>query len=334
MLSRSRATASSTPAYLVPCIKLLVSVFLLGILFSRVDMARLWTAARHASSAWLLGALMLYATMVIASAWRWGLLLAAQDVRLPFRVLTSSFLVATFFNNFLPSNIGGDVVRVTDTARAAGSRTLAATVVLLDRGLGLLSLALVAAIGATVGSRLSRGGPIPPALLWSAFAIGAAVAIPAFYKPQLFARMLQPLRTFHPEWVDARLTRLTDAMSRFSAAPSAVGRCFIGALGVQAVNVAFYVAIAHSLSLPIGFSELAVIVPISFIVQLAPVSLNGFGVREATFGFYFTRIGLPLESALLLSFLGAALVMLFSLSGAVAYLSRGRGLAQLDAASI
>ena len=334
MLSRFQAATAPARAYLIPCLKVVVSVVLLVVLFSKVDVGRLWLAARQASSGWLLGALLLYGMMVVFSAWRWGLLLAAQNVRLPFRVLTSSFLVATFFNNFLPSNIGGDVVRITDTARASGSRTLATTVVLLDRCLGLLSLALVAAIGATIGSRLSRGGLIPPAVLWSGFVVGAAIAIPAFYKPQLFARLLQPLRTIHPEWVDERLTRLTSVMSRFSAAPAALGGCFMGAIAVQAVNVAFYLAIAHSLNLPIGFSELAVIVPISFIVQLAPLSVNGFGVREATFGFYFTRIGLPLESALLMSFLGAALVMLFSLSGAVAYLSRGKGFAQLDAASI
>ena len=52
--------------------------------------------------------------------------------------------------------------------------------------------------------------------------------------------------------------------------------------------------------------------------------MNGFGVREATFGFYFTRLGLPLESALLVSFIGAALVLLFSLSGGVAYVARQR----------
>ena len=85
--------------------------------------------------------------------------------------------------------------------------------------------------------------------------------------------------------------------------------------------------------IPIGFAELAVIVPISFIVQMVPVSMNGFGVREATFGFYFTRLGLPLESALLVSFVGAALIMLFSLSGGVAYLGRhgGRGQGGFDA---
>jgi hypothetical protein len=76
------------------------------------------------------------------------------------------------------------------------------------------------------------------------------------------------------------------------------------------------------MNIPIGFAELAVIVPVSFIVQMIPVSLNGFGVREATFGFYFTRLGLPLESALLVSFMGAALIMLFSLSGGLVYIGR------------
>jgi hypothetical protein len=122
--------------------------------------------------------------------------------------------------------------------------------------------------------------------------------------------------------VDERLGRLTAALSRFGAAPGALVGCFAGALGVQAVLVAFYLAIATSMSIPIGFTELAVIVPVSFIVQMAPVSVNGFGVREATFGFYFSKLGLPLESAILLSFAGAVLIMLFSLSGAVVYVTR------------
>ena len=83
-----------------------------------------------------------------------------------------------------------------------------------------------------------------------------------------------------------------------------------------------HVAIARSMNIPVGFPELAVIVPVSFIVQMIPLSVNGFGVREATFGFYFQHLGLPLESALLVSFVGAALIMLFSLSGGIVYLRR------------
>ena len=119
------------------------------------------------------------------------------------------------------------------------------------------------------------------------------------------------------------LGRLTGALAKFRNAPGALAACLLGAVVVQAVLVGFYAAIAHSMRIPVSVWHLAVIVPISFIVQMLPVSMNGFGVREATFGFYFTRLGLPLESALLVSFVGAALIIIFSLSGAVAYLLRG-----------
>lgn len=307
---------------MVPVIKAAVSLGLLAVLFSRVDVGRLWAVARTASAFWLAVALTLYLMMVLASAWRWGVLLQAQQIRLPFRRLTSSFFIATFFNNFLPSNIGGDVIRVADTAAAAGSKTLAATVVLVDRGLGLLGLVLLAAIGATLGRSLGDDGTLGARMLWAGFAAAALVAIPVLLMPHTFAKLLRPLRLIHPEWVDERLNRLTAGLGRFREAPGALGGCFIGAVFVQAVLIAFYLAIAYSMNIPIGFAELAVIVPVSFIVQMLPISMNGFGVREATFGFYFTRLGLPLESALLVSFMGAAMIMLFSLSGAVAYLGR------------
>jgi glycosyltransferase 2 family protein len=308
---------------IVPLVKAAVSVILLAVLLSRVDVARLWELARSASIPWLAGALLLYLTMILLSAWRWGLLLDAQRIRLPFRLLTSSFLVATFFNNFLPSNIGGDVVRIADTAPAAGSKTLATTVVLIDRGIGLLGLVLLAALGATAVPKLGTGiGPLGPGMLWAGLAVAAAVATPALLMPHAFTRLLQPLRVLHPEWVDERLGRLTSALARFREVPSALAGCFAGAVAVQAVLVGFYLAIARSMHVPIGFTELAIVVPISFIVQMLPISMNGFGVREATFGFYFTRLGLPLESALLVSFAGAVLIMLFSLSGAALYVAR------------
>ena len=312
-----------TRRVLIPIIKVAVSVALLWLLFSRVDVARLWSVARNASAPWLAAALALYLAMVLVSAWRWGLLLKAQALDFSFGKLTASFLVATFFNNFLPSNIGGDVVRIADTAPAAGSKTLATTVVLIDRGIGLLGLVLMAALGATAGARF-EGSPagVGAGVLWAGFGLAAMIATPALLMPEAFVRMLQPLRVVHREWVDERLDRLTLALGRFKESPVAIAGCFAGAVVVQAVLVAYYLAIAHSMRIPIGFAELAVIVPITFIVQMVPVSMNGFGVREATFGFYFSRLGLPLESALLVSFVGAALIMLISLSGGVIYLAR------------
>jgi glycosyltransferase 2 family protein len=307
----------------MPALKAAVSVALLWVLFSRVDLARLWSVARNASALWLVAALALYLLVVLISTWRWGLLLKAQELDFTFGRLMSSFLVATFFNNFLPSNIGGDVIRIADTAPAAGSKTLATTVVLIDRGIGLLGLVLMAALGATAGARF-EGSPagVGAGMLWAGFGLAAMIATPALLMPEAFVRMLQPLRIVHREWVDRRLDKLSVALGRFRESPAALAGCFAGAVAVQAGLVAYYLAIAHSMQIPIGFAELAVIVPITFIVQMLPVSLNGFGVREATFGFYFSRLGLPLESALLVSFMGAALIMLFSLSGGAIYIAR------------
>ena len=309
--------------HLVFAAKLIVSVALLALLIGRSDTPRIWAYVKSASPGWLAFAVLLYFLMVVASAWRWGLLLAAQGVAVPASKLTESFLVATFFNNFLPSNIGGDVVRIADTAPAARSRTLAASVVIIDRGIGLLGLVLLAAAAATV-ARLSvtGNGPVSWWLLWALFAAGVAVSIPALLIPERTVRLLSPLRASHADWVGERLRQISHLLARFRAAPGALVGCFAGAVLVQALLVGFYAAVAHGIGVPVSTWHMAVIVPVSFLAQLVPVSVNGFGVREAVFSYYFAQVGAPAEGGLVVSLLGAGLVMLFSLSGAFAYVLR------------
>ena len=308
---------------LIWILKIVVSAGLLYLLLSGVDLGRLWQHVRSASLPWLAVALGLYFVVILLSAWRWSLLLHAQRVPVPFKQLTNSYLVATFFNNFLPSNLGGDVIRIRDSARRVGSKTLATTVVVFDRGVGLLALVFVAASGATIAARMSDAiGPLGPGLLWAALAGVLAIALPVLLLPQGVGLLLGPLRALHQEWVGERISRLTGALARFREEPRALLGCFLGAIAVQAVFVAFYASIAHAMGFRVPLAHLAILVPVSFIVQMLPVSVNGWGVREQTFVLYLTRLGLPKESALAMSFLGAMLIMLFSTSGFAAYLSR------------
>ena len=317
--------SSSARRNVLLAVKLSVSIILLVVLFSKIDIGRLWATARLASVPWLLAALGIFAVNAAAATWRWKLLLDAQGVPVTRRKLLGSFLVAGFFNNFLPSNIGGDVIRIADTARPAGSKTLATTVVLVDRGLGLMALVLVAAVGASAAGRVHPAvTPIWPMWLWAGFLVGAVASAPAVFAPDGFGRMLQPLTVFHPEWVGERIDTLTGALSRFRDKPSALVGCFGGAVLVQAMMVMFYFVVASALHLNLAISDISVIVPISFVVQMLPVSLNGFGIREATFSFYFSRIGQPIESAVLMSLVAQALIMLVSLSGAAVYVGRSR----------
>src|SRR5438093_6310085 len=314
-MSTDQHESSAARRHVFLALKISVSIILLVVLFRQIDVASLWSTARRASLVWLLAALGIYGINLLASTWRWHLLLDAQQVSVRRRSLFGSFLVATFFNNFLPSNIGGDVIRISDTAGPARSKTRAAAVVLTDRALGLMALVLVAAMGASLASAVHPAAlPIWPVWLWAGFLVGAAASAPAVFAPAGFGRLLRPLTVFHPEWVGNRLEKLTDVLSRFKAQPAALASCFAWAVFVQVTMVVFYFTVAYALHLNLSLSDLAVIVPLSFVVQMLPVSVNGFGVREATFSFYFARLGQSIESAVLVSLVATALIMIFSRS--------------------
>ncbi len=320
---------SSTRERLMVLLRVVVSVGLLTLLLARVDRGALWQSVRHASVPWLVVAIAVYFAHIVTGAWRWGLLLGTQNVHVPQRDLLSSLLVSYFFNNFLPSNIGGDVIRIRDTARPAQSRTIATLVILTDRVLGVIGLFLVAAIASTVAfeTRGSAGAPILPWWLWTMLAVGVFGVAPAVVSPAVMGSLLAPLVRLHPEWIGGRIETLILTLHRFRSRPAVLATCFTGAVFVQTQLVVFYLAVAHALGLPVTVWDLAVIVPVSLVVQMIPVSLNGFGLREATFSFYFTRLGLPVHYGVVLSLVAAGLAMIVSLSGAAVYMARSQSIA-------
>jgi glycosyltransferase 2 family protein len=286
-----------------------------------IDLPSFWERVKGMNPTWILLALAAYVFTQSISVWRWHRLLRAQHVDVEPRRLTESLWVSMFFNNFLPSNIGGDVVRIADTAPAAGSKTLATTVIVVDRVLGLTALVVVASSGALAASLF---GVHVPGARWlfiaAVLALGAAISVIAM--PKLVDQLLRPLRALNKPWITERAQRLEDAVIRFRKAPRALAGAFGGALVVQITIVAFYLLTAEGLSVPLPIFLGAVLIPVSLVVQMAPVSINGFGVREAVFAFFFRRFGLPTDAAVALSLVSTGMVMGLSLVGGFFFLRR------------
>jgi len=302
-------------------IRLAVSAALLYYVLSSIDLALLWDRVQGMNAGWIGLALASWVFVQWVSVWRWHRLLRAQHVEVPTKTLTESIWVSLFFNNFLPSNIGGDVIRIADTAGPAGSKTLATTVVVVDRALGLVALILVASAGAFAASLV--GIHVPGARwLWMATAAGVVLAVPVIAIPRLTEYLLRPLRLLNRPWIDERLQRLEDAILRFRASPSTLISAFGGAIVVQVTIVVFYLFTARGLDVPLPILLGAVLIPVSLAVQMAPLSINGFGVREAVFAFFFRRFGLPIEAAVALSLVSTGLVMSLSLVGGLMFLRR------------
>ena len=305
-------------------LKLGVSTALLVYLFRRANAGTMWDQFRHMNPLWMVAALATYAAMLAVSAWRWRVLLQMQTVDVGLGTLTRSFLVATFFNNFLPSNIGGDVVRVADTAPFTGSKTLATTVVLLDRILGLVALLSIAAVAS--GLAYAAGLPLKGVgYLWIGFIAIIAAVVLGLQFAEPMAHGLHRFAAGRAEAIELRVHRLSSAVSRFREQPRGLWFAFVGAIGVQCLLVLFYIFAARSLAVPFPLLAASVIVPVSLAVQMMPVSINGLGVREAVFAFFFTSLGLSYSSALTLSLGSAVLIMIFSLSGGAVFVLRYRG---------
>jgi glycosyltransferase 2 family protein len=302
-------------------VKLGVSFALLGYLLSTTDLVALLQRVREGDVLLLGTAVALYAAMLGLSTWRWRLLLAVQGFPASLRALSASYLIATFFNNFLPSNIGGDVVRVRDSSKLTGSTTTSLAVVAIDRILGLGALYALALFAFALGGaqvRLLAGARVVLIGLGLVF-LGLGVV---FLRPGIARRLMALSGLASRAWAQAQFETVQASVNAYRDQIGAVLLALAASLALQTIVVLYYWSVAHALRIPLPLGACFLMVPLCTLVQTVPVSFNGWGVRESVFIVYFGQIGLSRDSALAFSLVGAGLIVLLSLSGAVVWTSR------------
>ena len=194
---------------------------------------------------------------------------------------------------------------------------------LIDRILGLIALLVLAA--AASGLAWRYGLPLDGMqYVWLAL-VGFTCGLLFFLRcPETLTRMVRSILADRLQAVQLRAAEPRRGGPRFAQEPRESGSPSPARSSCRLLLILFYICTARSLSVPFPLLAASVIVPISLAVQMVPLSINGFGVREAVFAFFFTSLGLNVSSALTLSLGSAMLIMLFSLSGGAVFLMRPR----------
>lgn len=303
--------------------KLAVSAALLLYVLSKSDTSTLLRLVRTGDPLMLGLAALLYVIVVGISIWRWQLLLKAQGYPAPLRELSASYLVATFFNNFLPSNIGGDLIRVRDGKKLTGSLTSSLAVVAIDRIVGFGALYFLAAMAYVMGGAQLRA--LAGARL-VVFGLGAFFAWLAyiFFRPGVARRWMAKSGLSGLPWAQERFETVQEAVHVYRTEVGVVWTAFAGSVVLQALIVLYFLCVARALRIDLPLGACFLMVPLCGLIQSVPISFNGWGLRESVFVLYFGQIGLPADQALAFSLVGAGLVVLLSLSGALVWTSRGR----------
>jgi len=299
--------------HLSTIIKISITVFGLAVVLTRFDARAIGMVIREADLFWLLVGFLLFNAGVVLRAYRWQILVRSLHADVPFRRLVELYFVGGFFNVFLPSGFGGDVVRILELAQDVPTG-LAAGTVIIDRLSGLMMLFALALLALPF-----RPDDFPPQLLWAIVIICAAGLVGGFVLLEgtvlrKFERILPPrLLNAGNEFIP----KLTQAIDQCG------WRAIGGAMGVSILfnllQAAWWTTTAWALGLDIPYFYMLLVVPLLSLVMLIP-SIGGLGVRELIAPLLFAPAGLTPEEAIALSLLVFALERLSGLLGGPLYI--------------
>ncbi|MEP6623355.1 MAG: lysylphosphatidylglycerol synthase transmembrane domain-containing protein [Acidimicrobiia bacterium] len=299
----------------VLAIRLVVSAALLAFLISKIDLESAVPRERDFSTlAWFAAALLMAAIGLVLSAWRWQRVIEAFGVHVPLRVLSTHYFAGQFVGNVLPSTIGGDVLRVTRSAKNIGSTETAFAAVALERLTGFLALPLLCACGFLIEPSLIESPHAWVALLVSGIALAALGTILFLAGHPRAAGRFEG----RDSWV-----RFLGAVHVGIAALRRDRRQILGVLGTAVIYQVSVIATVGFLSLTLGtgvsLGALAAFIPVVAMAQVVPISLSGLGIREGMLVLLLHPLGISSGHAVGLGLAWYATMLLVSLLGAPAF---------------
>jgi uncharacterized protein (TIRG00374 family) len=306
-------------------LKLMVTVALTAFVLSRADLAALVQTFQEADWGWVALALGVSALAMVINTARWQIMLRGQDAAVPLASLVRLYLVGMFFNNILPSRLGGDVVRAYGAAQMGTSKTRSAAAVLMDRLIGAISVLTIGMAAILLDA--SRLPDIYLQLTAGTFLFGLVMLGLMLYRNDRLSATRRRLLgltdlSILGFKIRPRLEAAVDALRSYSRRPGLVVQAFaISTLanGLSMLNLYLY---ARAVRADVGLGDVATIAPFILAVGLLPISINGLGTIELTFVVLFGALGVDEHLAIAIAILRRLSLLVLSLLGGVLYALR------------
>lgn len=250
---------------------------------------------------------------VLLSVLRWQRVLVALGKPTKLTTLVRMYFASLFISNFLPSTVGGDVVRVSWLRRNSGLGDAVASVV-LERLTGWIVLPFITLVGLFANPQLLHLGSssriaIAIALL-TLLALVVVVGLATWAEPK-------------PVSEGAGLGNLLGAarygIVRFTTNPKSVLEVLSVSLAYQLTVVVTALAVADALGLGLPLTVMLAFVPAVAILQVVPLTIGGLGLREGAFVLFLRPLGVSTSQAVALGLLIYLVNLLVSLLGAPAF---------------
>jgi uncharacterized protein (TIRG00374 family) len=254
------------------------------------------------------------------SALKWRIFLRADSVYITLSSLIVTYLIGSFYNLFLPSNIGGDSYRIFHIARKSREGVRSAASVFADRLSGFLALVILSVFSSFFVAVHFRQplffiGPFCILLL-------LLVLIVALAKKTPIRKVLSLTRLDRV----ATITRMTEkfflSFDRYGSKRRLLFQVMLISFAFQLSVIFIVYLLALSLGCTVSFVYFSAFVPLITLMEAIPVSIYGVGIRDMGYVFFFGWAGMTDVQTRSLALLFLAVTVAYSLLGGILYLAK------------
>jgi len=298
---------------LLSTIKVLISAALLYLALRKVNLSELASRINIASLGWIGMAIAVTFLQIFVGVLRWRQISAECGAPLATRQAMRFNLIGTFFNQTLPSSIGGDAVRLWLVARGGAGWRAATYSIFVDRAIGLIALAIIIVASLPWSYSLISDPHGRSALLFVDFA-----ALAGGVGFLVLGRLRWPWLkrwwgTHHLHACSVIANRVIFSRER---GPKIAVLSFL--VHLLAVVVAW--CVVRSIAAPVLFGQVFQLIPPVMLITMMPISIAGWGVREATMGLAFGYAGLLTSEGVNVSLLLGAVSFIVGAFGGLVWI--------------
>jgi glycosyltransferase 2 family protein len=321
VISFTTPSAGKMRRMLLSTIKVLVSAALLYLALRKVNLFDLASRINIASLGWIGAAIAVTFLQIFIGVLRWREISDECGAPLPTRQAMRFNLIGAFFNQTLPSAIGGDAVRLWLVARAGAGWRAATYSIFVDRAIGLIALAVIIVASLPWSYNLIGDPNGRSALLFVDFAALAGglgfLLLGALHWPWL-----------KRWWGTHHIHACAVIANRVIFSRRRGPKVTVLSLLVHVLAVVIAWCVVQSIAAPVTFGQTFQVIPPVMLITMLPISIAGWGVREATMGLAFGYAGLMTNEGVNVSLLYGAVYFIVGAFGGLVWIFSAEKAAQ------
>ena len=298
-------------------LRLIVGLSLIFFIFSKIEWNEFINTITRINPIFIFVPIILFFFPgVWLSVLKWKKLLAIYNINASFKQLYLYYLIGTFFNNFLPTTVGGDVSRVMYLKRITNRPAEIAASIIMERLTGFLALIFLGVFSVIFNLSFVLQYPVTVNIIMLMFLF--LITMYLLLRNGILKKPFCKSRSLIPLW--RKINEVSEVLYSYRNHKKVLLSTFI--LSIIFISSGIFSTYLYFLAIAINVPilKLILIYTVVQLMGLLPISINSIGITEGSYIILFGLIGINSVDALTVALLGRVLLMVLSLSGGVVFI--------------